>query len=707
MRHFISVIVLTIAFIQPLFAQEFTDFNAEGVGTTVVPGNPLDHPTWHLPTGVTLRLGKGTIGSSDRAVAFSPDGRYFAVSSAIGVWLYTVADPEHFILLPSGVVRSLSFSPDGKTLVSTGYRREEGEIRLWDVATGTSVANVEMDSWVSSAFFSPDGSTVVFRTAYPILVQVDAATGRQIAELHFDGSLGYLRAMSRDGTTLAFGAEDGTIRLWDVATRATTATLDGHRREIPSVTFAPDGRTLASASADGTVKLWDVASGAVSATIRGVTGQAACVAFSPDGGTLATGWTNRTVTLWDVSAGRTVATFNRHRDWLNAVSFSPDGRTLASSSEDGDVILWDLATGNATAISGHTEAVWGMAFSPDGSTLASRSGTKKGKVHIWDALTGLKTVTLGGHDRIVRSIAFAPDGTTLASASSDGTVRLWDLGTHSTIATLPHGFQLSSVSFSPDGNTLASGDFEGNVYLWDVKAEEIINIFTELGDNVRMLLFSPDGTALAAGTIEGDVRLWDVATGATKRIQEGQGQSSRVLSMAFSQDGTILAVGSNDDTVKLWDLAMGTASATLEARWADCVAFAPNGTMFATGTQEKLVRLYNMSTGDIIATFEGHNDNVTSVFFTPDGRTLASGSGDGTILLWDLLPYLGSDTPNPDFNGDGTIDFADFIQFAANFGLSAGDTGYNSRYDLDDDGEVGFSDFLIFAKNFGQQTESN
>ena len=424
-------------------------FNAVGVGTNVLPGTDLNHPTWHLPGGATLRLGKGTIGPSDRSIAFSPDGRYFAVSSGIGVWLYTVEDLERVTLLPSGIVHSLAFSSDGATLASGSGRPGNSEVRLWDVASGTNTATVTFETWGSIYLtLSPDGRTFAFPSGQGTIERLDVGTGKLTDAFAGDWSFGPSMSFSPDGTTIASGQESGSIRLWDVATRTNTATLNGHRREVLSVAFNLDGKVLASASADGTVKLWDVETGTVSATIRGDRCQAACVAFSPDGTVLASGWTNRTVTLWDVAAERTTATFNRHRDWLSAVSFSPDGRILASASEDGDVFLWDLATGNATAISGHTEAVWGMAVSRDGTTFASHSGTTKGKVNIWDAATGLKKVTRGGHDNVVRSISFAPNGATLASASSDGTVRLWDLHTHGTIGTLHHAFQLRSVSFS-------------------------------------------------------------------------------------------------------------------------------------------------------------------------------------------------------------------------------------------------------------------
>ena len=681
---------------------EVETFNAVALGTPGRHGIAFDYPAWHLPRGATVRLGKGSLGHSDRAIAFSPDGKALAVTSAIGVWLYTVDQPQAFNLLRSNITHSVSFSPDGAT-IAAGGGWESGEVILWDAATGTRTGRIGTDSWVKFLTYSPDGRTLAFGSSGPLIELWDVAARSQIGTLDGISSIGTSVAFSPDGITIASGYEDGKILLWDMTTRTNTTSLAEHRREVVSVAFSPDGSTLASASADGTVKLWDIETGTVSATIRGNRSQAECVAFSPDGGTLACGWSDRTVTLWNIGTETKTATFSRHRDWLSAVSFSPEGGTIASASEDGDVYLWDLATGNAIGILGHfghTDSVWGLAFSPDGATLASHSGTTKGKINIWDVATGLKKVTLGGHASVVRSIAFSPDGTLLASASSDSTIRLWDLRTRSTIARFLHRSQLQSVSFSPDGATLAAGDFEGNVHLWDVKTEETLNIFTGLDDDVRKLLFSPDGATLAAGTQGGKIRLWDVATGATIRDLERQLRSVR--SMAFSSDGATLATSSHQHSVKLWDLATGAAIATLNEGVFDCVAFSPDGSMFATGSQDQRVRLYDMSTGDIVATFEGHNHYVSSVSFTPDGKTLASGSNDGTILLWDLSPYHSFETPNPDFNADGAVGFADFILFAANFGQSRGDADYDARYDLDGDGQVGFSDFLIFAGDFGK-----
>ena len=132
------------------------------------------------------------------------------------------------------------------------------------------------------------------------------------------------------------------------------------------------------------------------------------------------------------------------------------------------------------------------------------------------------------------------------------------------------------------------------------------------------------------------------------------------------------------------------------------MAYSPDGKTLASGSDDATIRLWDVETGEEKSTLTGHTDWVRSVAYSPDGKTLASGSGDGTVLLWDVSPYVAPLTSTSDFDGDGTVGFSDFVQFAAQFGLSQGDTGYDARFDLDGDDEIGFSDFLIFAASFGQ-----
>ena len=133
--------------------------------------------------------------------------------------------------------------------------------------------------------------------------------------------------------------------MWDVATRTNIATLRvDWFVDVDSVSFSPDGTTLASGSSDYTVKLWDVATHTNIATLEGHTSAVLSVVFSPDGTLLASGSYDDTVKLWDVATKQNIAILGGgHRDGVSSVSFSPDGKTLASGSYDETVKLWDMS----------------------------------------------------------------------------------------------------------------------------------------------------------------------------------------------------------------------------------------------------------------------------------------------------------------------------------------------------------------------------
>ncbi len=202
------------------------------------------------------------------------------------------------------------------------------------------------------------------------------------------------------------------------------ANLDGHTDYVESVAFASDGTTLASGSGDETVKLWDVATQTNLATL-GHNGWVSSVSFSPDGTTLASGSWDGTVKLWDLTTQTNLVTLEGHTNWVSSVSFSPDGTILASGSWDGTVKLWDLTTRTTFAtLEEHTAGVLSVSFSPDGTALAS--GSWDGTVKLWDVTTRTNIATFW-HTAAVSSVSFSPDGTTLASGTGAGTVELWDM----------------------------------------------------------------------------------------------------------------------------------------------------------------------------------------------------------------------------------------------------------------------------------------
>jgi len=284
----------------------------------------------------------------------------------------------------TGLVQSVAFSPDGKTLASAS---EDGTLRLWDVET-----------------LEPIGQPLLEHTKNVFSV-----------------------AFSPDGKMLASGSGDTTIILWDAETRQPIGQpLSGHTKDIFSVAFSPDGKTLASGS-DGSIILWDLETRPpIGQPLQ--TGLVWGVAFSPDGKMLASG-SYADIILWDLDTRKPIGEPLRgHTSYVNCVTFSPDGKTLASGSWDSNITLWDLQPSQPTGLPlpGYSGSVQSIAFSPDGKMLAiSAAG---GIISLWDVQTRQQIgQSLSGNSDPVMSVAFSPDGKTLASGGDGATIILWDL----------------------------------------------------------------------------------------------------------------------------------------------------------------------------------------------------------------------------------------------------------------------------------------
>ncbi len=246
----------------------------------------------------------------------------------------------------------------------------------------------------------------------------------------------------------------------------------------------------------------------------------------------------------------------------------------------------------------------------------------------------------------VACVAFSPDGNTLA-AGSYGVAKLINVTEQQEMAAIkePAGF-VKAVAFSPDGQTLAVGSYQ-SLSLWDVATKKLVHSLKGHRGYVTSLAFSPDQKTLASGSEDESVRMWDAATGESRGMIKGITQP--VLAVAWSPDGQRIAVATGDATrptkkgaAHVYDV-QGHLLYSLDGhdRVVSAVAFAPDGLSLATGSADESIKIWDASSGKELRVLEGHSRPVNSLVFTRDGKWLFSvcggrSVGGNELKLWEV-----------------------------------------------------------------------
>ena len=655
-----------------------------------------DVTTWALPDGAIARLGRG----SEPKMAFSPDGQSLVIGTCTGLWLYnlTTLSPVALWETEQVYVESVTFSPNGKWLAVSSSGRL---LKILDVQNGNCLIQVKFETNIESATFSPDNKYIAVNSSEydstPVVEVLHVETGKPFAKFTADEKrAGHYQPISFSpeiqliaSTCMSANSDDaGSIVVWDMKSGELIACLSAHTRWVTNLCFSPCGQFLVSGGRDGKVFVWDVNTwkqvreysdyGQVYSIIPSYSPdgilRAAIVHYDESGPAI--------ISIRDLDSnqqlyndqlwGNTIDSPSIG-DWGNNVLFS-NGSQLCYEYRHDFINVWTLDNPIKRQFT-HSPISFpiDLVFTEDGKTLAVEYFHEG--IVLWDIESKRSRPAVNVDSAGKNQFLYKTDRDKLLVASiKNDTVSLWEADGNGIPLIEGTGREYWSArpALTPPATLFAYAGEGGTIQVWDVQNAKKLHKFThplesskehsdeDDGDYIDELKFSQDGRFLISESKSNSVRLWDIEVG--EAVESFP--SDEVIEARFCKCGRHLVC--NGKGFNYWDInnrisresltclceSSGTAKEkklTIPPEWeplegpgefSSCRQYIAIGITWNEEEKSNPIGLWEIESGKHLVTFVGPSDRLENLAFSPDNKLLASASYDGTVLLWDLTPYL-------------------------------------------------------------------
>lgn len=544
-------------------------------------------------------------------------------------------------------VTGVAYSRDGALVATASNDRT---VRVWNPTDGSQKAVLRLDARPSSLVhpeFSPNGQRV--------LITTDDGTAwlwswRQSGDPVALGKLVTAAAFGPNEGEVVTGDRGGRVQVWNARTRRRHGrSLTLATAPVTVLAVSPDRRWLAAGDEEGRTRIWDARSGSGKVLAPGAeTGSVNAVAWSRDGSRLVVGTSDGTARILALGRrgpiGPPVELDGSGRDSpVERVAFDATGLVLTAGGKTASV--WRTDGARLAELRGHTAAVLDAAFAPNGVVVtASADGTAR----VWEGRTGTTLFTLRGHSDSVLGVAVSPDGHSVETAGADGTVRRWDVSAGDRYGGRRKA--ATGATLNAAGDRIVIGGANGTADIWDLAGTwpPLATIPTRSAA-VTAAALDARGHLAVTGSDDGMVRVWTVRDRPELVKPRKVPGGDLVSAVAFDpspggRDRILLGLGFTG-TAEIWDWRDGRPPVQLRqptpgpdslvlVKQLFGAAFSPDGRLVVTAHRDKMARLWDAGSGHFVRTLAGHTSIVYGAAFSADGSQVVTAGGDGTARIW-------------------------------------------------------------------------